>query len=93
MPYHYSNKKNAMPENSAEAKRQEAIAIAVKEGKPMPKAKKATGRRELTEAQKKMLEKHKVHHTAKHMAMMRKLMREGSSFTAAHKKTQKEIGK
>ena len=93
MPYHYSNKKNAMPENSAEAKRQEAIAIAVKEGKPMPKAKKATGRRELTEAQKKMLEKHKVHHTAKHMAMMRKLMREGSSFTAAHKKTQKEVGK
>ena len=45
MPYHYSNKKNAMPENSAEAKRQDAISIAVKEGKPMPKPKKATGRR------------------------------------------------
>lgn len=88
MPYHYSNKKNASPENSAEAKRQEAIAIAVKEGKPMPKA-----RKQLTDKQKEMLEKHKVHHTAKHMAMMRKLMREGSSFTAAHKKAQKEVGK
>jgi len=73
MPYHYSNKKNAMPENA----------------KPMPK----TVSRPLTEAQKKMLEKHKVHHTAKHMTMMRKLMRGGMSFTAAHKKTQKEIGK
>ena len=43
--------------------------------------------------QKAQLTKHAAHHTAKHMAMMRKLIKEGMSFTAAHKKTQKVIGK
>jgi len=46
----------------------------------------------LSAKQKEQLQKHKVHHTAKHMTMMRKLMREGMSFTKAHNKTMKEIG-
>ena len=47
----------------------------------------------LTEAQKNKLKQHKEHHTQKHMTMMRKLMREGKSFTKAHNETMKKIGK
>ena len=47
----------------------------------------------LTESQKKRLKEHSKHHTAKHMAMMRKDMKDGKSFYAAHKKAQKIIGK
>jgi hypothetical protein len=65
MTYHYSNKKNAPPQN----------------------AKKLTARQEAA------LEKHKEHHTAKHMALMRKLMRGGMTFTESHKKAMKEVGK
>mgnify|MGYP003131543045 CR=1 FL=1 len=46
----------------------------------------------LTKRQEATLKKHKVHHTPKHMAMMRALMRKGVSFSAAHKKAQKEVG-
>ena len=46
----------------------------------------------LTERQKNTLKNHSKHHTAKHMAMMRKEMRAGKSFTAAHKKAQKKVG-
>jgi len=42
----------------------------------------------LTPRQQTTLKKH-----AKHMAMMRKEMRAGKSFTAAHKKAQKMVGK
>jgi hypothetical protein len=48
---------------------------------------------ELTKRQKDTLKKHSVHHSAKHMTMMRKLMRAGETFTAAHKKAQKKVGK
>jgi hypothetical protein len=47
----------------------------------------------LTPRQQSTLKKHSEHHSAKHMAMMRKEMRAGKSFTAAHKKAQKTIGK
>jgi len=47
----------------------------------------------LTQKQKDKLKEHSVHHTPKHMTMMRKLMREGMSFTKAHNKTMKEVGK
>tara|TARA_R100000734_G_C3281485_1_gene75007 strand:+ start:280 stop:609 length:330 start_codon:yes stop_codon:yes gene_type:complete len=50
-------------------------------------------KKELTKSQKKMMEKHKEHHTAKHMKMMTKLMLEGDSFKKAHDKTMKKIGK
>lgn len=47
----------------------------------------------LTKRQQDTLKKHSKHHSAKHMAMMRKEMRGGMSFTAAHKKAQKAVGK
>ena len=46
----------------------------------------------LTQRQKDTLKKHGKHHSAKHMAMMRKEMRAGKSFTAAHKMAQKKVG-
>tara|TARA_Y100001958_G_C21003362_1_gene386330 strand:- start:509 stop:727 length:219 start_codon:yes stop_codon:yes gene_type:complete len=62
-----------------------------KRGRPPASKKKATGK--LTARQEATLKKHSVHHSAKHMAMMRKEMKAGSSFTAAHKKAQKKVGK
>ena len=47
----------------------------------------------LTKRQKDTLKKHSVHHSKQHMAMMRKEMRMGKSFTAAHKKAQRLVGK
>jgi hypothetical protein len=47
----------------------------------------------ITKEQEKTLNKHKVHHTKKHMRTMRILMKKGMSFSAAHDKTMKEVGK
>ena len=47
----------------------------------------------LTERQNKTMEKHKKHHSKKHMMAMAKMMVKGTSFSAAHKKAMKEIGK
>ena len=47
--------------------------------------------KKLTDRQKKTLKKHSVHHSKRHMAMMKKEMRAGKSFTAAHKKAQKMV--
>ena len=58
-----------------------------KNAPPQNKMKKLTARQE------KALEKHKEHHTAKHMTHMRKLMRGGKTFTEAHKIAMKEVGK
>ena len=44
-------------------------------------------------SQMRTLKKHSEHHSKKHMDMMKKLMREGSSFKAAHSKAQKQVGK
>ncbi len=49
--------------------------------------------KKLTEAQLKRLEKHSVHHTKKHMNMMKKDMMMGMSFKMAHQKAQKSVGK
>ena len=49
--------------------------------------------KKLTDRQKSTLKKHSVHHSKKHMAMMRKEMRAGKSFTAAHKKAKRLVGK
>jgi hypothetical protein len=46
----------------------------------------------LTTRQKSTLQRHSKHHSAKHMAMMKKEMKNGMSFTAAHKKAQKVVG-
>jgi len=47
----------------------------------------------LSLSQMRTLKKHSEHHSKKHMDMMKKLMREGSSFKAAHNKAQKQVGK
>ncbi len=47
----------------------------------------------LTQSQKDRLMKHKVHHTPKHMAMMKRDIRAGMSFTDDNKKAQNLVGK
>tara|TARA_R110001583_G_scaffold46412_6_gene145580 strand:+ start:2761 stop:2907 length:147 start_codon:yes stop_codon:yes gene_type:complete len=46
----------------------------------------------LTKRQKQTLAKHKVHHTSKHMAEMKRLMNKGKTFTQAHKLAMKKVG-
>ena len=41
----------------------------------------------------KTMKKHSVHHTAKHMASMKKAMLSGKTFTQAHKIAMKQVGK
>ena len=47
----------------------------------------------LTKRQQLALERHKEHHTPKHMAYMRKVMREGKTFTQAHREAQRKVGR
>jgi len=47
----------------------------------------------ITKKQNSTLLKHSKHHSKKHMALMRRLMKQGRSFTQAHKSAQKEVGK
>ena len=47
----------------------------------------------LTKRQKETLAKHKVHHTKKHVAFMRKEMNKGKTFTQSHKLAMKKVGK
>ena len=47
----------------------------------------------LTKRQKTTLAKHKKHHTAKHMTTMRKAMRNGKTFTQAHRAAMRSVGK
>ncbi len=47
----------------------------------------------LTKRQEMALERHKQHHTAKHMTFMRKEMRKGVSFTQAHRQAMVKVGK
>lgn len=55
--------------------------------------KKSKGMKALTPAQKERLKKHSVHHTKKHMEQMKTDMKKGMSFTEAHKKAMKKVGK
>lgn len=54
---------------------------------------KGANMKKLTPAQEERLKEHANHHSVKHMNMMKKDMRMGMSFTAAHKKAQKAVGK
>ena len=49
--------------------------------------------KKLTKRQQDTLKKHSTHHTAKHMAEMRKLMRSGKTFSESHKMAMKKVGK
>ena len=54
---------------------------------------KPTRKKSLTKRQEASMKRHSKHHTAKHMMYMKNLMMKGSTFTAAHKKAQKAVGK
>ena len=47
----------------------------------------------LTKRQEDALKRHKQHHSPKHMAYMRKVMREGKTFTQAHREAQRKVGR
>ena len=49
--------------------------------------------KKLTARQQAALKRHGVHHTAKHMAEMRKSMRAGKTFTEAHRGAMRKVGK
>ena len=49
--------------------------------------------KKLTARQQAALKRHGVHHTAKHMTEMRKLMRAGKTFTQAHRAATKKVVK
>jgi hypothetical protein len=49
--------------------------------------------KKLTARQQAALKRHSVHHTAKHMAEMRKSMRAGKTFTEAHRVAMRKVGK
>ena len=53
----------------------------------------AMGGESLTKRQEDTLKKHSEHHSQDHMDLMRKLMRQGKSFTEAHNEAQKQVGK
>ena len=55
--------------------------------KPIPK------NTSISATNKKKLEKHKAHHSDKHLKSMRMSMLKGSTFEVAHKKTMKSVGK
>lgn len=50
-------------------------------------------RKGLSLRQEKTMQRHAKHHTKKHMKFMKRLMLGGMTFTAAHKKAIKEVGK
>ena len=56
----------------------------------MAAKKKSAG---LTARQDAAMKRHSKHHTVKHMKEMTRLMKSGSTFTAAHKKAMKKVGK
>ena len=47
----------------------------------------------LTIRQREALKRHAKHHTAKHMTSMKKAMRGGKTFGAAHKEEMKKVGR
>ena len=49
--------------------------------------------KQLTGRQKKTMKKHSKHHTKKHMASMKKAMKKGKTFTQAHKRAMRKVGK
>ena len=49
-------------------------------------------KKELTKRQKETMQKHKKHHTAKHIKEMTKAMLNGVTFGEAHKKAMKKVG-
>lgn len=67
------------------------------EGVPITNAQERTQKMAMggmiDDSEKKTLKKHSSHHSKKHMDEMKKDMDKGSSFTKAHKKALKKVGK
>tara|TARA_Y100000361_G_C11132384_1_gene329755 strand:+ start:1119 stop:1316 length:198 start_codon:yes stop_codon:yes gene_type:complete len=59
----------------------------------LAKKRRTSVTKKLTKRQQATLRRHASHHTKKHMAFMRREMRKGKSFTAAHKAAMKKVGK
>lgn len=76
--------------NKPKPRKKKQKEIFVMDKKKMPKRKSKT---KLTDRQEKAMKKHGIHHTKKHMDMMRKEMLAGATFSAAHKKAQAAVGK
>ena len=57
------------------------------------KKRKPVKKKGLTKRQEASMKRHSKHHTAKHMKYMKNLMMKGSTFTTAHKKVQKAVGR
>ena len=47
----------------------------------------------LTKRQQQTIKKHSQHHSKRHMEYMRNSMKRGATFTQAHKRAQKAVGK
>ena len=47
----------------------------------------------LTKSQQNTMKKHSKHHSKKHMQYMKNSMLRGATFTQAHKRAQKAVGK
>ena len=47
----------------------------------------------LTKSQQNAMKKHSKHHTKKHMQYMLNSMKRGATFTQAHKRAMKKVGK
>ncbi len=50
-------------------------------------------KKSLTKRQLATLKRHSRHHTRKHMSAMRKAMRNGKTFTQAHRTAMRSVGK
>lgn len=61
--------------------------------KTMPRSTRKKVSKKLTPRQEAAMKKHSVHHTSKHMSAMKKMMLSGSTFTEAHKKAMKQVGR
>jgi hypothetical protein len=49
--------------------------------------------KKITKRQQDALKRHAKHHTLKHMTEMKRLMRQGKTFTDSHKVAMKKVGK
>ena len=56
-------------------------------------ARKRKPMKKLTKRQQATLRRHASHHTKKHMQYMLNSMKRGATFTQAHKRAQKSVGK
>ena len=59
----------------------------------MAKNLKGVNLKGLTASQKRQMQRHKVHHTKRHLSKMATLMRQGKTFKQSHNITMRTIGK